>query len=64
MSILGVLRSGTTPGRGDAICSQWRLSEARPKTPLTKAGLVDADMFWERITSFVDRVVPVANEYQ
>ena len=64
MSILGVLRTGRTPGRGDASYSQWRLAEAHPKTPLTIAGHVDADMFWERITYFLDRVIPVANEYK
>jgi mannonate dehydratase len=64
MSILGVLRTGRTPGRGDASYSQWRLAEAHPKTPLTIAGHVDADMFWERITYFLNRVIPVANEYK
>ena len=64
MSILGVLRSGWTPGRGDAMYHQWKLSEAKPKTPLTKAGHVDADAFWERITYFLDHVIPVANEYK
>src|SRR6202795_945889 len=64
MSILGVVRSGRTPGRGDATNSTWKLSEAHPATPLTKAGHVDADMFWERITYFLDRVIPVANEYK
>src|ERR1700722_3458969 len=64
MSILGVLRTGRTPGRGDASYSQWKLAEAHPKTPLTIAGHVDADMFWERITYFLDRVIPVAKEYK
>jgi len=63
MSILGVLRlSERTPGRGDAMYSTWRLKDAHPPTPLTRAGRVDADRFWERITYFLDRVVPVANE--
>jgi mannonate dehydratase len=62
MSILGVLRTGRTPGRGDASYSTWKLSEAHPEPPLTRAGHVDADMFWERITYFLDRVIPVANE--
>jgi len=31
---------------------------------LTRAGVVTADSFWERITYFLDRVVPVANEYK
>lgn len=64
MSILGVLRTGRVQGRGDASYSQWKLAIAKPKTPLTRAGVVDADRFWERITYFLDRVVPVANEYK
>jgi hypothetical protein len=44
--------------------SAWELSEAHPQTPLTIAGPVSADRFWERITYFLDRVVPVANEYK
>jgi mannonate dehydratase len=64
MSILGVLRSGRTPGRGDASYSTWRLKEARPATPLTKAGPVNADRFWERIAYFLERVIPVAEEYK
>ncbi|HEV2274789.1 MAG TPA: mannonate dehydratase [Acidobacteriaceae bacterium] len=64
MSILGVLRTGRTPGRGDARYSTWKLSEAHPEPALTRAGRVDADMFWERITYFLDRVIPVANEYK
>ncbi len=64
MSILGVLRTGRTPGRGDASYSRWRLADAHPATPLTRAGQVNADQFWERITYFLDRVIPVANEYK
>src|SRR5580693_8274994 len=64
MSILGVLRSGRIPGRGDALYAQWKLSEAHPETPLTKAGVVSADAFWERITYFLDHIIPVANEYK
>lgn len=62
MSILGVLRTGRVTGRGDASYSRWNLAEAKPKTPLTIAGHVDADAFWERITYFLDRMIPVANE--
>jgi len=62
MSILGVLRTGRVPGRGDATYSQWSLAKAHPATPLTRAGRVTAERFWERITYFLDRVIPVANE--
>jgi mannonate dehydratase len=65
MSILGVVRlPGRAPGRGDATYSAWRLADAKPSTPLTRAGRVNADQFWERITYFLERVIPVANEYK
>ncbi len=64
MSILGVLRTGRRPGRGDAMDHYWKLSETHPATPLTRAGVVNAEAFWERITYFLDRVIPVANEYK
>jgi len=64
LQIIGDTRIGRTPGRGDATYSTWRLAEAHPATPLTRAGNVTADESWERITYFLDRVIPVANEYK
>ena len=64
MSILGVVRTGRAPGRGDATYSKWKLSEAHPQPELTRAGRVNADMFWERITYFLDRVIPAAAEFK
>ena len=64
LTLLGVLRTGRTPGRGDAMYSTWRFKDAHPNPPLTRAGRVDADMFWERITYFLERVIPVAEEYR
>ena len=49
MSILGVLRSGRIPGRGDEMDHVWKLAEAHPETPLTRAGQVDEEAFWERM---------------
>ena len=64
MSILGVLRTGRTPGRGDAAYSTWKLKEAHPDPPMTRAGRVTADQAWERISYFLDHIIPVANEYK
>jgi mannonate dehydratase len=64
MSLLGVMRSGKQHGRGDEMDAVWRLADAHPQSPLTIAGHVDADAFWECITYFLDRVIPVANEYK
>jgi mannonate dehydratase len=63
MSILGVVRSGEVPGRGDTVYNKWNFKEAQAKNPpLTRAGVVNEDAFWERIHYFLDHVVPVANE--
>jgi mannonate dehydratase len=62
LSLLGVLRTKDVPGRGDARYFAWDEAQSRPATPLTRAGRVDPDLFWERITYFLDRIVPVANE--
>lgn len=62
MSILGVVRTERTPGRGGSTYSTWRLEEAEADPPLTRAGKVDADTAWERISHFVSNVMPVAHE--
>lgn len=64
MSILGVLRTGRIAGRGDTSHSAFKLADAKADPPLTRAGVVTADMYWERITYFLERVVPVAEEYK
>lgn len=64
MSILGVVRTGTTPGRGGASYSTFIYDRARQEPALTEAGPVDADAYWERISYFLKRVIPVAEEYK
>ena len=55
--------SRTVPGRGDTVYNKWNYKEAVAKNPpLTRAGVVNDDAFWERIHYFLDHVVPVANE--
>jgi mannonate dehydratase len=64
LSLLGVLRTGTKPGRGGSRYSTWRLAEAKQEPPLTRAGKVSDDVFWERITYFLQQIVPVCNEHK
>jgi mannonate dehydratase len=64
MSLLGVLRTQSTPGRGGSTYSTWRLAEAHPNPPLTRAGRVTQEQAWERIEYFLDRVIPVCNEHK
>lgn len=64
LSLLGVLRTAASPGRGGARYSTWRLAVAKEQPSLTRAGRVPDDLFWERITYFLDRVIPVCNEHR
>jgi mannonate dehydratase len=63
-TLLGVVRTGTAPGRGPARYSEFVYAGAAQDPPLTLAGRLDADTYWERITYFLERVVPVAEEYK
>lgn len=63
MSILGVVRTESTRGRGGASYSTFSYAKAKQDT-LTAAGPVSADAYWERITYFLERVVPVAEEHK
>src|SRR6266571_7925063 len=63
-TIIGIPRTGTAAGRGRARYSEFVYAGAKQDPPLTLAGHVDADTYWERITYFLERVVPVAEEYK
>jgi mannonate dehydratase len=64
LSILGVVRTEATKGRGGATYSTFVYDKARQEPSLTEAGPVNADEYWERITYFLKRVIPVAEEYK
>ncbi len=62
MTLLGVIRTAPTPGRGSARYSTFIYDKAKQDPPLTEAGVVTDEMMWDRITYFLKRVVPVAEE--
>ena len=51
----------TPPGRGNSVYSTWDLDKAKDRGPRFEKP-VTAEMNWERITYFLERVVPVAEE--
>jgi len=63
-TLIGIPRSGTAKGRGPSRYSEFVFERAKQDPPLTIAGKVDADTYWERITYFLERVVPVAAEFK
>jgi len=64
MSILGVVRTASSPGRGRSVYSSFAYDKAGQNLPLTAAGIVGADEYWDRITYFLQRVIPVAEEHK
>jgi len=64
LTILGVVRTESTPGRGGATYSTFVYDKAKQEPPLTEAGRVTEELSWDRITYFLKRVVPVAEEYK
>ena len=68
MSILGNVRTGTDPGRADTSHRSSDLALVKQESDrlgvIPEYGVVTKDMYWERLTYFLERVVPVANEYR
>ena len=64
MTFLGVVRTESTRGRGGSTYSTFVYDKAKQDPPLTAAGPIDADRYWERIAYFLNRVIPVAEEYK
>jgi mannonate dehydratase len=65
-TILPILRTEKVadPKRGNASYSSWNYEEAMKKNePKTIAGDVSVDQIFERITYLLDRLMPVAKEY-
>ncbi len=65
-TILPILRTEkvTDPKRGNASYSSWNYKDALKKNePKTMAGDVSVDQIFERITYLLDRLIPVADEY-
>jgi mannonate dehydratase len=62
LSMLGVLRTESTPGRGGSRYSTFVWDKLPKESPLTIAGAVNEKAIWERITYFLERVVPVAEK--
>jgi mannonate dehydratase len=64
LTFIGVVRTEPTRGRGGATHSTFVSDKAAPRQPLTAAGVVGADEYWERIAYFLKLVVPVAEEHK
>jgi mannonate dehydratase len=66
LTLLGVVRTGTSPGRGGTRCSTFEYARVLDKegAPPQESGPVSEEQMWQRITYFLERVVPVAEKCQ
>src|SRR5687767_9431787 len=55
LTLIGIPRTEPTPGRGGARYSTFVYADAKQEPPLTIAGKVDADLYWDRISYFLKR---------
>jgi mannonate dehydratase len=62
LSVLGVVRTEGTRGRGGAIYSTFVYRKAKQGPPPKETGPLNEETMWERITYFLKRVVPAAEE--
>jgi mannonate dehydratase len=63
LTVLGVVRTESTPGRGGARYSTFVYDKANPGgPPPERSGPVSEAQMWERIEYFLKRVVPVAED--
>jgi len=63
LAILPVIRGERTPGRGGVTYSHFCYQEMKDDPPHPLAP-VTAEQAWERIEYYVERVIPVAEEYK
>lgn len=63
-TMIPIRRNGTAPGRGDAVYSTFKLENDWKNLPEGMAGHVTYNEYWERITKFLKRVIPVCAEYK
>lgn len=58
-----IRRNGTRPGRGDSVYNSFKLESNWKELPDTPYGKLSFDEYWERIETFLHRVIPVCREY-
>jgi mannonate dehydratase len=64
LTVLDVLRTGTTPGRGGSGYSTWDRQKADEGRTGNRTEAISADLYWQRITEFLDGVIPAAVEHK
>jgi len=62
LTFIGVVRTERIVGRGGASLSAFDYSKSVQEPPLTEAGRITDEIYWDRIGYFLKKIVPVAEE--
>jgi len=62
-TVIPIRRNAQRPGRGGVTYAAFKLEENWKELPIGKAGRVSSDEYWERITHFLQKVIPVCEQY-
>src|SRR2546422_9674765 len=63
-TVIPIRRNGRTAGRGGSTYAAFKLEDDWQSLPAGKSGRVSSDDYWERITHFLEKVIPVAKQCQ
>ena len=58
-----IRRNGTEAGRGDSVYSTFKLETNWKQLPVAEYGTVSYEEYWDRIATFLHRVIPACKEY-
>lgn len=62
-TLIPIRRNTRTPGRGGSTYAGFHLEDDWKNLPLEKSGRVTSDDYWERIETFLRKIVPAARQY-
>jgi len=62
-TVIPIRRNTRAPGRGNVTYAGFRLEENWKDLPAGKSGRVSSEDYWERITYFLEKVIPAAKEH-
>ena len=62
-TVIPIRRNRETSGRGKVTYSGFKLEENWRDLPVGKSGKVSSEEYWERIATFLEKVIPVAKQH-
>jgi mannonate dehydratase len=62
-TLIPIRRNKQTSGRGNVTYAAFKLEDNWRDLPAGKAGRVSSEDYWERITYFLEKTIPVAKQY-